>query len=364
MRHASQSQFGRPVKAVHPSGLSDGPDKWHLLRDLTEAAEHFDLSHRALSVLKALLTFLPEREIPSGAGAVVFPSNRTLSNRLSGMPESTLRRHLNKLVTAGIVSRQDSPNRKRYARSVGASVTLAYGFDLTPLAALQSQLRALAKATQIHKEEMTVLRQRVMTLRASLIELEGQGALTDQTALLLRRKPDSAALIQAEKTLITAVDKATQTVLPPDKLSANDSQNERHIQYITKYAFDPETNTSEQNHQQHPVEVTDAEKENISLSQVVDRCRAFQSYYPEKVTSWRDIVGIGDQIAPMIGIDQPVIHQAKQAMGAQTAAVVILCILEKFPKIKSPGAYLRQLSKMAEQRMFSVLPMLNALERA
>jgi replication initiation protein RepC len=63
----------------------------------------------------------------------------------------------------------------------------------------------------------------------------------------------------------------------------------------------------------------------------------------------------------MIEIDQPVVHQAQRTMGAETAAPVILCILEKFGKIKSPGAYMRHLNKIAENRMFSLEPMLNAL---
>ncbi|WP_368040322.1 helix-turn-helix domain-containing protein [Ruegeria atlantica] len=70
-----------------------------MLSALTTASADFDISHRTLTVLKALLTFLPDRDIPTEPGmAVVFPANRTLSERLNGMPESTLRRHLARLV--------------------------------------------------------------------------------------------------------------------------------------------------------------------------------------------------------------------------------------------------------------------------
>lgn len=93
-------------------------DKWQILDALSAAAEEFELNHRTLSVLRALITFLPAREITAELNScIVFPSNRTLSERLHGMPESTLRRHLAKLVELGIISRHDSANRKRFARA-------------------------------------------------------------------------------------------------------------------------------------------------------------------------------------------------------------------------------------------------------
>ena len=68
-------------------------DKWQILDALSAAAEEFELNHRTLSVLRALITFLPAREITAELNScIVFPSNRTLSERLHGMPESTLRR--------------------------------------------------------------------------------------------------------------------------------------------------------------------------------------------------------------------------------------------------------------------------------
>ena len=62
----------------------------------------------------------------------MFPSNRKLMERLNGMPESTLRRHLASLAEIGIVTRKNSPNRKRYARRAGEGALMAFGFDLSP----------------------------------------------------------------------------------------------------------------------------------------------------------------------------------------------------------------------------------------
>ena len=125
----SRTFRGQPVEACQTAGLT--ADKWALLDALTLAAHAYRLNHRSLAVLRALLTFFPGRDIPAEPGAgVVYPSNRTLSARLNGMPESTLRRHIASLVRSGLIARRDSANCKRFARVGG----VVFGFDLSPLA--------------------------------------------------------------------------------------------------------------------------------------------------------------------------------------------------------------------------------------
>lgn len=361
MKHTSQIEFGRPERAVlQKSDCTEGPDKWELLNTLTLAAEEFSMSHRTLSVLKALLTFLPTRGVPVGKRAIVFPSNHTLSARLSGMPESTLRRHLNTLVREGIVTRHDSPNRKRYARRIGGDLALAYGFDLSPLAVMHDSLSNAAQLARERAERLSALRDKVMALRAQVIAQEGQGTLTDETALLLRRKPHQISLETAEKSLQEMVSNDCISDQPTTKMNGPDSQNERHIQNSDKYDLDTEEPTIPT---PQLSERTIAENDQgISLLALTNICPSFQSYFPQRVKGWHDIVHISERLAPMLGIDQPVMHEAKQVMGQQKAAVVILCILERINKIRNPGAYLRHLTKTARQGCFSVVPMLNALD--
>ena len=68
-----------------------------------------------------------------------------------------------------------------------------------------------------------------------------------------------------------------------------------------------------------------------------------------------------DRIAPMLGIDPPVLNEAKRDMGPESAAVTVLCLLEKAATIRSPGAYLRRLTQMARNGAFSLGPMVSAL---
>lgn len=358
MRHASQIHFGRPDRAV-PITSNEGPDKWELLRNLTTAADNYELSYRTLGVLKALLTFLPTRDIPTGQGAVVFPSNKTLSDRLSGMPESTLRRHLSTLVRSGVVSRQDSPNRKRYARHVAKEITLAFGFDLTPLAKMDTLLKTAAQDAQARKERLAVMRDTVIRLRFDLICSKGQGALADTAARVLRRKPDEALLAAQIRALEEVLHADQPPSLATQEPSGSVSQNERHKQYGNKYNLDSE---EFQMHCAPAQEKKLRKREGVSLASVIALCPSFRSYYPDRIRGWEDLIRIGDKIAPMLGIETPVIHEAKRAMGQQVLAVVVLCMLEKISSIRKPGAYLRHLSKLAKAQSFSIDPMLNALK--
>ena len=170
-------------------------DKWEILTALSDVAQVYGLNHRMLGLLKVLMTFLPERLItPDPCGAIFFPSNRTLSNRLNEMPDSTLRRHLAALVGAGIVSCHDSANRKRFARRIGGLRELAFGFDLPPLARQAADITEHAAKAARHHERVAALRADVAHLRQQVLNQIGPHPLTDDAHLMLRRKPCEADL--------------------------------------------------------------------------------------------------------------------------------------------------------------------------
>ncbi|MGJ8611086.1 MAG: plasmid replication protein RepC [Octadecabacter sp.] len=356
MKHAPQTQFGQPVEVCPKTCDDDGmADKWNVLRALTDCADMHDLTHRTLGVLKALMTFLPGRMIsPEAGSAIVFPSNRTLGDRLNGMPESTLRRHLAKLVTQGAITRHDSPNRKRYARRGRFSV--AFGLDLSPLARLANMLDQQAEAARTRHEDLLALRATVGARRHELLERDGPCELTERARQELRRKPCESKLEQLSIQLQDQID-----AFDTEQMSDNDVQNERHIQYVKKIYSDSEGSTGYQNTALPSKDKTAEKDKSIDLTAVLSRCNAFQEYYPTPVRSWRDLIVIADKIAPMIGIDGPVWQQASRVMGYRNAATVVLCILENLGKINNPGGYLRRLTQTASAGAFDVAPILSAI---
>ena len=164
MERLSLTSFGRqPVTAGQLATLKqmemgsgiEVVSKWDVLRDVTVVRCDLGLNDRDVSVLGALLSFHPGKDLKPGSPIVVFPSNRSLAERAHGMAESTLRRHLANLVKAGLILRHDSPNGKRYARKgPGGVIALAFGFDLSPLVHLAGEL---AFAAQRLREEHAAL---------------------------------------------------------------------------------------------------------------------------------------------------------------------------------------------------------------
>ena len=125
----AEAKYEARQSGATPPAISD---KWKILKELAVARQAYGLSDRDISVLQALLSFHRATQLDLQGDLVVFPSNRSICDRLNGMPNSTMRRHIARLVGTGIIARRDSPNGKRYARRVGGE-RIAYGFDLRPL---------------------------------------------------------------------------------------------------------------------------------------------------------------------------------------------------------------------------------------
>lgn len=99
MRVVQQPEAAAPGKPV---------SKWELLRELSKAQATFGISERDLTVLQGLLSFFPDDALGRNADMVIFPSNKAICERLNGMPCSTMRRHIARLVDAGLLMRRDS----------------------------------------------------------------------------------------------------------------------------------------------------------------------------------------------------------------------------------------------------------------
>lgn len=328
--------------------MTAGPDKWAVLQALCDCAETYGLNNRTLGVLKALMTFLPQRALPlQPGGAIVYPSNRTLSHRLSGMPESTLRRHLARLVKAGVITRSDSPNRKRFARKVSGANEIAFGFDLAPLAQQASTINDAAEQAIAARERCAVLRDRILSMRHQLLE-QGVADPMPELSKTLRRKLTEADLtdIAAQlETRMQPVDNPVIAARTPPEMSVSGSQNERHIQNSNKPDLDSEQRAAG----------------SLEFGDLLAHCKETRMLFPDQLSSWADVPEIAKRLVPMLGIDQPVWLQTITRLGPLQAAIAVLCIHEKSDRIRNPGAYLRHLGKQALLGRFSIMPMVRAL---
>lgn len=325
-------------------------DKWALLRNLSIARAAFNVSDRDLTVLQALLSFHPPQMLEADTPTIVFPSNARLSERLHGMPESTLRRHIAALVCAGLILRHDSPNGKRFARrDETGQIARAFGFDLRPLLVRAHDIFSAADQARRDATELHALREEIILHLRDISSLSG----TTSEAIDLQRQLRRKLTLGSARRLVTyASDLAAQarSLVPTAEVSGGyDSQNERHIQDSNKIPSESESCNEDK--------VDTA----LTLTTVLEACTAAKDYAATKITDWVTLIATAQTIYPMMGITPDVWHQSKRSMGATEAAVTVLCILQRFEKIAKPGAYLRSLCKKAGEGSFGAGGMVNAL---
>lgn len=282
--------------------------RWQLFDALVTAREDWGLKDRTLSVLHALLSFLPRGE---RIRLTVFPSNRRLRERLMGMPESTLRRHLARLVAAGLVARRSSPNGKRYRVGQGEETT--FGLDLAPFFASGSDILARADRAERLRERLRVLRAKLRLAIARIGEGEGVADL----ARLLRRKVEPEAL------------EAALATLPPETAVAA-ARNERDS-YSGTESKSPDAET---------VALT-------ALSEV-------ETLMGQPMRDADAMATTGQECARMIGAHDAWVYAAR-VRGPAWATMALALLLPRVEWIRRPERYLRTLTERSRAGTFDLV---------
>lgn len=348
MRHISATRLARPDGARPGGGGVQGPSKWALLDRLAEARQAFGLKPPQLAVLRALLSFHPGDRLPPHGPAVVFPSNRTLSERLHGMPESTLRRHLARLAEVGAIARRDSPNRKRFA--LRGRTPLAFGFDLAPLVALAPRIAVEADAERERASWIKTLRMRIRSALGRLVEAGLGGDRVAEMFRLLRRRVAAVELEAALEPL-----EAREAALPL-KTAVAAAHIERPLQSHEK---EPEAERSHEakseadphGHRQSESLMAAMSREagtaDLSLDDVIRACPDLTDYGDGPVTSWRSFAEAGHRAALALGIRAASWRQASARLGPVWAAGATGLMLRRAGRIERPDAYFRALLQRA-----------------
>jgi replication initiation protein RepC len=387
--------FMRPISHAHlrvvarPEASVPGKpvNKWELLRELSKAQAAFRVSERDLTVLQGLLSFFPDDALGGNTEMVVFPSNKAICERLNGMPCSTMRRHLARLVEAGLLKRRDSPNGKRYVRKRGED-RVAFGFDLSPLYCRAEEIARAAEAVRKAEDRVRRLREVVSLMRRDLAALAEFGeeiqpglGLWDQlrdtaalTARDLRRKLSLEDLSAFRTELETLLDQARNVIDGPEteQMNTNDAHFERHQHNSHKESIGlepalekggaagsaPDGDTGE------PVadlEEPDTRPPKIPLHLVIAGCPSLKTFYQGDIRHWHQLFDAACHVRPAMGISLSAWEEAQRCMGPEQASIVVVAMLERFSDIRSPGGYLRALTSKAATGEFSCGPMVMAL---
>ena len=391
-------------------------DKWRLYRWLCEARLRLGVTDRAMALLNALLSFYPHSELSEDNGLIVFPSNAQLSLRAHGMAEQTIRRHLAGLIDAGLLVRKDSANGKRYARRDGAgTLNEAFGFSLAPLLARAEEFEAIAnevvaaRAKLLRlKERLTICRRDISKLIVTAIEEQAPGdwvVMQLQFRSLVGAIPRSptadqvAESLDAMEMLREEVINRLELQINTQKNNGNPHQNERHIQNTKPESlseFEPTFRKKQdamsrvpsdhvpemepvtrrqpigQRNRRTPLSSLQSVGPNsptavrsFPLGMVLQACPEIADYGPGgEIASWRDLMAAAVVVRSMLGVSPSAYQEACEVLGAENAATVMACILERAGHINSAGGYLRTLTERARNDEFGLGPMLMALMRS
>ena len=369
----------QPDKVVH---------KWRIFRAICTARPALCVSERSLAVLNALLSFHPETTLAAEDDLIVFPSNEQLCLRTHGMPPSTLRRQLAALVDAGLIVRRDSPNGKRYARKGrGGEITLAFGFDLSPLAAraeeferMAEEIEAEARAVRLAKERITLCRRDIRKMIATGVEEDvptrraGQGLASWQEIHaafrglvegISRNASLDALEVAAEalSSLANDVLNLLENHLKVTIMSADEAHDERHKQNSNPKSpieLEPSLREGRAERAEPNPRTSAATEGTYPLGMVLSACPDIVDYAKGGIANWRDFLATAAVVRPMLGISPSAWEEARTVMGEAEAAVVVACLLQRSSTIQSAGGYLRELTRKAGEGEFSLGPILMA----
>lgn len=367
MRNFNQGQFRRVAAAPRcdadpsasvPERQERSDVRWRCLTLIQQARSELGLRDRDIAVLRGLLSLLP----PSswGKDMTIFASNRVLSSRCDGVEERTLRRRLNHLSEAGLVVRKSSPNGKRYRTcdEDGATV-LTFGIDLGPLCVRFDEIETLAeqaeRAARNRSSLISQIRHRIWEIAEQELDI---GADVLETARLALRRKLSACQLKA---ILESV-RALKPTHSPSDLSGSRGRIVRHIQNSDKEDFEKVAQSAAVARARTAPNPSIREFD-LTLRECISSAKTARSLAPRPPETWRDIVSLAETLSPAIGIDAAALHCARATLGPLEASLAILGLVEAYPRIVRPAAYLAALTRRARHSRIDPVRMFRSLTR-
>ena len=371
MRKITYTQSTTPASTGHlvnEASCERVQQLWPVINALALCRTSYGLTTNSLSVLRALISFLPKDRAHEDSPAVVWPSNQTLAERADGMDERTLRRHLAKLCDAGLIERKSSSNGKRFALRIRKAIVATFGFNIQPLLDKASEILQAADETRVLNDQILTARKLILNLLFTLREGAHDALSGIEEAEIrrqLRRNVSLADLLITKHKLeqIPIADTVITT-----ELSASNSQNDRHQQNTKKEYLD--SVSLNQTSDIEPVmpttsypALTPDSSHDLTLEDCLEAVTEGIAFAQAPVKNWNDLVQLADTLAPMIGIGRELADHTRRAMGPLPAAISILCLIQQGNQIQKPAAYLRKLTMLAERGLYSLKSLVRKAQR-
>jgi len=322
------------------------PDIWGVFRALRNARSIFGLKPGHIQTLQALLSFLRP-----GHGDTVFASNVEICRRIGGIDERTLRRHVDKFIELGFITRHDSPNRKRYRVRSCDGQSLSFGLSLSPLMERANELIAAAINLENEHRDQIFLRKQILVKLSAIDGIETDNELATNSRKLLRRK-----LVTAEyRDLLAKIDvelqqmSTTVDVAVPTKMPASDGQIVRHHSMSKKIRKDSE------------------EAQNTKLPDVQTLaavCTEAAAFATSPLRTWEDVGKHAQMLAPMMGITPATFAEARRNIGSEKTASAVFLLLQLGQRVRNHAAYFHSITIGRKTADFHPWHLLERLSRS
>ncbi|MFB0493675.1 replication initiation protein RepC [Methylobacterium sp. OAE515] len=333
-----------------------------------DAAKALRLRPALRSILSALCAVWGEQEWDR---LVVWPSNEHLCG-MTGLSERALRYGLRDLVALEVITPRDSANGKRFAvRAPGGAIIEAYGFDLTPIVARKGEwVSAILEATsrEAHRRRSFDL----LTVR--------RRAVSEALNALLTRFPliEASDLLAARESLERDTPRRRDATADPDQIleawgelqamaeqrffqAASAGNSGRHIEQNTGSPTDPCTTGSR--NEPGPDRLPDPD--------LVAAACPVAAEFGAPLKTKENIIEIGRLMRGSIGAHPSAWDEACETLGAFRASVLILIIAQIHDdearrgdiRIKNPGGYFRQITRLCAAGRYGIEAELMAMRR-
>lgn len=353
------------------AGLPEGVPRGGLLHIFKAAAPRLGLRARLLLFIEQLVVMTSECDWLPGATPIAWPSNDELMARL-GLGRTAVQNLIREAQRLGLVAMKDSATGRRHGdRDKRGNIKLAFGFDLSPLAARYEEFATYAQEALADRQEQKRLKREISRNKREVRRLAAD-ALTHgyegfdwQDALVRAQASDMRSLRLAELRLVGSavrdlalgVDKAWTEAsraeesgpagsvigapyIPTTDLPTGSTyQDPRGVVVAPKVELDEGT-TEER--------LARALKEEIRLELVIDAIPEIHPYLPHgaETMRWSDLHAAAELARYDLGIHPTLWSRAQRTLGLDNAAAAVAYTLANQAEgriTRSAGGYYKSL---------------------
>jgi replication initiation protein RepC len=101
----------------------------------------------------------------------------------------------------------------------------------------------------------------------------------------------------------------------------------------------------------------------ITVDECMDLARTAREMAPKQPRCWEDLIDLSSSLAPAIGLQGAVIHEAEKHLGKHGFALAVLGLVEAFGRVRNPEAYLTALVQRRLKQGLDLVRMFRSLVR-